>query len=544
MKKSNLKIVFGSLAILMIFTIASVLLLVSSPQPLEYPQEGEDWESGCTSIQVGRLATTDGSVITAHSCDGNYRTWLNIVPHAKHKKGSKNKIYYGKMHNETSWDLRGLVLRGEIPQVEETYAFLNVAYPCMNEHQLAIGETTIGGKRELYNPEGVFTIEEIERLMLERCTNARDAIRLAGELGKKYGYSDRGECITIADPKEVWHLEIFGAGPLEIGAVWAAVRIPDDHVGISANISRIGELNLDDPDHYMASDNVFSVAEEMGWWDSKSKEPFKFWKAYSGRRPFSTREYFILSTLVPSLNLDQNAKELPFSVKPDKKVSIRDVLAFYRQTYEGTEFDATKNLMVSQRRSKEKIKSPVVHPWMSYDMRALLNTLKPEAVQRFRTIAISGCSYSHVLQCRDWLPDPVGGICWFAFDNPGQSARIPIFSGTTELLPSFEICAQHRFRTDSACWAFRRANRLATIRWGRTRQYIEDAIKEFEERAFADLPSIEKKVLELYQSEASKENPVKVKKYLTKYTNDFARATMHKYWELGDKFWTMFARGF
>jgi dipeptidase len=544
MKKSNLKIVFGSLVILMIFTIASVLFLLSSPQPQEYPQDLEELESGCTSIQVGRLATTDGSVITAHSCDGNYRTWLNIVPHAKHKKGSKNKIYYGKMHNETSWDLRGLVLRGEIPQVEETYAFLNVAYPCMNEHQLAIGETTIGGRRELYNSEGVFTIEEIERLMLERCTNARDAIRLAGELVKKYGYSDRGECITIADPKEVWHFEIFGAGPLEIGAVWAAVRIPDDHVGVSANIPRIAELNLDDPDHYMASENVFSVAEEMGWWDPKSKEPFKFWKAYSGRKPFSTREYFILSTLAPSLNLDQNAKELPFSVKPDKKVSVRDVLAFYRQTYEGTEFDATKNLMVSQRRSKEKIKSPVISPWMSYDMRALLNTLKPEAVQRFRTIAISGCSYSHVLQCRDWLPDPVGGICWFAFDNPGQSARIPIFSGTTELPPSFEIGAQHRFRTDSACWAFRRANRLATIRWGRTRQYIEDAIKEFEERAFADLPAIEKKVLELYQSEASKENPVKVREYLTKYTNDFARAAINKYWELGDKFWTMFARGF
>ncbi len=544
MKKSKLKIVFGSLAILMFFLIAPVLFLGSSSQPLEYPQDLEELESGCTSIQVGRLATTDGSVITAHSCDGNYRTWLNIVPHTKHKKGSTNKIYYGKMHNETSWDLRGLQLRGEIPQVEETYAFLNVAYPCMNEHQLAIGETTIGGRRELYNPEGVFTIEEIERLMLERCTNARDAIRLAGELVKKYGYSDRGECITIADPKEVWHFEIFGAGPLEIGAVWAAVRIPDDHVGVSANIPRIAELNLDDSDRYMASENVFSVAEEMGWWDSKSGEPFKFWKAYSGRKPFSTREYFILSTLAPSLNLDQNAKELPFSVKPDKKVSVRDVMAFYRQTYEGTEFDVTKNLMVNQRRSEEKIKSPVAYPWMSRDMMSLLNALKPEAVQRFRQIAISGCSYSHVLQCRDWLPDPVGGICWFAFDNPGQSARIPIFSGTTELPPSFEIGAQHRFRTDSACWAFRRANRLATIRWGRTRQYIEGAIKEFEEKAFADLPSIEKKVLELYKSEASKENPVKVKEYLTKYSNDFARAAINKYWELGDKFWTMFARGF
>jgi len=544
MKNFRLKSVPGLLVVITVLTLLSTLILISVGQPQEKPQELEEWEGSCTSIMAGRLATTDGSVITAHTCDGNYRTWLNIVPHQKHEKGSTNKIYFGKMHTETSWDLRGHVLRGDIPQVDETYAFLNVAYPCMNEKQLAIGETTIGGRRELYNSEGMFTIEEVKRLMLERCTNARDAIRLAGELVKKYGYSDRGECITIADPKEVWQFEIFGAGPLEIGAVWAAARIPDDHIGVSANIPRIGELDLDNPDYFMASENVFSVAEDMGWWDPDKGEPFKFWKAYSGRRPFSTREYFIFSTLAPSLNLDQNAKELPFSVKPDKKVSVRDIMAMYRQTYEGTEMDMTKNLLVKKRRSDEMEKSPAANPWMSWDMMNLLDTLKPGTVMRQRTIAISGCSYSHVLQCRDWLPDPIGGIAWFAFDNPGQSARIPIFSGVKELPPSFEICGQHRFRTDSAAWAFRRANRLATVRWGVARKFIEDAIKEFEEKAFADLPLIEKKALELYESEGAEKAHAKISEYLTKYTNDFARAAIHKYWEFGDKFWIMFKWGF
>lgn len=544
MKKANQKKGFLLWVMIAVFSLISVSFMTSAQQTQENLQDRDALEQNCTSIMVGRLATADGSVITAHSCDGNYRTWLNIVPPAKHPKGATDKIYYGKMHNETSWDLRGLVLQGEIPQVEETYGFLNTAYPCMNEKQLAIGETTIRGRGELRNSEGMFVIEEIERLMLERCTNARDAIRLAGELVKKYGYGDNGECITIADPKEVWHFEIFGAGPLEIGAVWAAVRIPDDHVGVSANIPRIGELNLDDPDNYMASENVLSVAQEMGWWDPDSKEPFKFWKAYSGRKPFSIREYFVLSTLAPSLNMDINAEELPFSVKPDKKVSVRDVMAFYRQTYAGTEFDITRNLMVKERRGDKTVKSPVANPWMSYDMTTLLNTLRPGAVKPFRTIAIAGCSYSHVLQCRDWLPDPVGGICWFSFDNPGQSPRIPIFAGVTELPPSFEICAQHRFRADSACWAFRRANRLATVRWGAAGKFIEDAVKEFEEKAFADLPALEKKALELYKSEATESEPVKCKEYLTKHTNDFARAAMHKYWELGDRFWTMFARGF
>jgi dipeptidase len=541
MRKLSLKKILGGLTVLTILSLIAVLILIPGQQPL---QDWEDWDTGCTSIMVGRKATTDGSVITAHSCDGNYRTWVNMVPPQKHPKGTMNKIYYGKMHTETSWDLRGMVLKGEIPQVEETYAFFNTAYPCMNEKQLAIGETTIGSKRDLYNPEGMFMIEEIERLMLERCTTAREAIKLAGQLVKEYGYGDWGECITIADPKEVWHFEIFGAGPLEKGAVWAAARIPDDHVGVSANIPRISELDLNNPDYYMASENVYSVAEEMGWWDPDSGEPFKFWKVYSGRKPFSTREFYVLSTVAPSLKLKMEMEELPFSVKPEKKLSIRDVLKFYRETYEGTELDSTKNLMVKQRRGDKIIKSPVANPWMHSYTASLLNTIKPGVVDRARTIAIAGCSYSEVLQMRDWLPDPVGGIAWFSFDNPGQSPRIPVFAGVSELLPSFEICAQHRFRMDSACWAFRRANRLATVRWGEAREHIEKAVKEFEERAFSDLPDIEKKVLALLKKGHSEEDLAKAKEYLTKYTNDFARAAMHKYLELGDQFWTMFARGF
>jgi dipeptidase len=519
--------------------LVPVLFLISSQSPKIEPQTWEDWEAGCTSIMVGKLASTDGSVMTAHSCDGNYRTWVKMELPLEHNEGAMTPIYHGLLHNEFSGDMRRVTVAGEIPQVLKTYAFLNTAYPCMNEKQLAIGETTIGGRRELRNTEGLFLIEELERLALERCDNARDAIKLIGALVKEYGYCDNGECITIADPKEVWHFEIFGAGPLEIGAVWAAARIPDDHVGVSANIPRIAELDLDDSENFMASENVFRVAEEMGWWDPSSGETFKFWKAYSGRTPFSTREYFILSTMAPSLNLDFEAEELPFSVKPEKKVSVQDLFAYYRQTYEGTDLDKTKDLMVKARRGEDLVKSPAVHPWMSYDMITLLNTLKPDSVQSQRTIAISGCSYSEVLQCRDWLPDEVGGIAWFSFDNPGQSPRIPIFAGVTELLPSFEICGQHRYRTDAAIWAFRRANRLSTVRWGVAREYIESAVREFEEKALAELPDLEKKVLELYKAD-----PELAKKYLTKYTNDFARAAMNKYQELGDQFWTLFGRGF
>jgi dipeptidase len=544
MRSFSLKKILGvTFAALALFALTGAVS-VQSLSPAKFMPPESEWDS-CTSIMVGSKASTDGSVITCHSCDGNYRTWVEMVPGKKYKEGDMDPVYQGKLHTETPWDRRNMRQVGEIPQASSTYAYLDVAYPNMNEKGLAIGETTIGGRRELYNSEGLFLIEELERLALQRCTTAREAIKLIGEMAKQYGYGDRGECITIADNKEVWHFEIMGAGPLEIGAVWAAVRIPDEHVGVSANIPRIAEINLDDPDHYMASENVFSLAEEMGWYDPASGEPFKWWKAY-GRTsregnpypPFSTREYFILSTMAPSLNLTPDMEELPFSVKPDKKVSVRDVMAYYRQTYAGTDLDSTKNLIVKTRSGRE-MKSPIAGPFMSRNLTQLINTIKPDTVPYSRTIAISGCSYSHVTQLRPGLPPEVGVISWFSFDNPGLSPRIPIFAGVTELPEGFQYCGQKRFRTDSACWAFRRANRLSTVDWNVAGPRIEGTVKEFEDQAFEELPGVDEKFMELY-----KENPKKARAFLTKYTGDFARTTMHRWWELGDEFWGRFARGF
>lgn len=545
---------FFPLIVLSFFFAAVVSLAAAErPAPKPWPSDGD----GCTSVQVGRLATVDGSVITCHTCDGPYRTWLNIVPHQKWPDKAMNKIYSGKMHTETPADLQGVLQTGEVPQVPETYQFLNTAYPCLNEQGLAIGETTIGGRQELVNNEGMFMIEEVERLMLERARTAREAIRLAGDLVKQYGYGDSGECITVADGKEVWHFEIFGAGPFQKGAVWAAVRIPDDNVGISANIPRISEINLQDPDHYMASDNVFQLAQDMGWWDPKSGKPFKFWEAYSGRKPFSTREFFVLSTLAPSLKLTMDMAELPFSVRPEKKLSVRDILRIYRDPYAGTDLDVTKNLLVPKRLPRgprgeqatpapppaapEMVQSPIASAWMPRDMIQLINTLKPGTISMQRTIPISGCAYATVIQVRGWLPPSVGAICWFALDNPAMSARIPIFAGATELPPAFEICGQHRYRMDSADWAFRRANRLATLKWGMAKDQVQGTIAEFEEKAFADLPMLEKKVQDILSSKTPDKEPFTANQYVTKYTNDFARAAIQKYLELGDKFWMLIA---
>ena len=502
----------------------------------------------CTSIMVGRNATTDGSVITSHTCDSWYRTWVNIEPAHDYPNDTIMEIYDGRMHTESATDQTNLKIKGTIPQARHTYSFLDTAYPCMNEKQLAMGETTISGRDTLYNKKGMFRIEELARVALQRCTTAREAITLMGKLIKEYGYGDSGECLTIADPKEVWHFEVFGEGPDKVGGVWAAVRIPDDEVGVSANIPRISTLNLDDKDNYMASENVFSVAKKLKLWDGK--EPFKFWKAYGGpnysgkMKAFSVREYFILSTLAPSLKLSMDAEELPFSVKPEKKLSVSDVLAFFRQTYEGTELENIRNLKVVEKDRKtgktDTIISPAANPWMRPDEIKMLNGIRENAVTSNRNIAVPQCAYATVIQLRSWLPDAVGGVCWFSMDNPGQSPRVPIFCGTTDLPAIYKICGNHRYREDAALWHYRRANKLATVRWGNARGIMEKNILHFEKKGLSELPTVEA----TYQRILKEEGETAAKAYLTGYTTDFIGATILRWDEMAAKYWNDYRFGF
>lgn len=516
-------------------------------QDIEYSEPVNNPES-CTSIMVGKKASTDGSVMTSHTCDGNYRTWMEIVPAARYERDTTVAIYAGRMHTEYPADRTGMTVKGTIPEARSTYQFLSTAYPCLNEKQVGIGETTISGRKEMENSKGMFMIEELAKIALQRCSTAREAIRLIGTLVATHGYGDSGECLTIADPAEVWHFELFGEGPDKVGGVWAAVRIPDDHVGVSANISRISTLDLRDTDNYMASENVFAVAKKMGFWDGK--EPFKFWKAYSGTnyfgevKSFSLREYFVLNNLAPSMHLSFDAEELPISVKPDKPVDATDVMALLRQTYEGTDWSTVKNLKVAIKKKdsneKDTIISPAANPWMVSDMIIMLNGVQEGTVARNRLVAVPQCSYSHVIQLRSWLPDAVGGVAWLSFDNPGQSPRIPIFAGTTALPANFGICGQHRHRDDAAVWAFRRANKLATVRWGLTKDKMNSSIAHFEEKGQSELPFVESRYKDL-QSTKGEET---ARTFLTGYTADFAGASMHRWQEMADEFWKMFARGF
>ena len=245
--------------------------------------------------------------------------------------------------------------------------------------------------------------------------------------------------------------------------------------------------------YFDSFEGVFSAIDN-GLWDGKGT--FIFWKSfntdYAKGKNFNDREWFILSHLAPSLGLTYDMDELPFSVKPDKKVDIREVMALYRETYEGTDFDMTRNVKLARPANKmhpaDTVVSPIANPWLTTTMRNTLNTVAPGTVEFRRTVAVAWCAYSHITQLRSWLPDKVGGVCWISVDNPGQSPRIPVFCGTTALPKNFEVCGQKQYVPDSYLWQFRRANRRATLAWQSTKDGFNNEILRLEDMAFQGLP--------------------------------------------------------
>jgi dipeptidase len=489
---------------------------------------------GCTSVLVGKAASVDGATMTSHSCDSTTdRTWMDVVPNQKHKAGEMAKVYFEPKRTKGPDD-SDRVETGEIPQVPETYAYLNAAYPIMNEHQLAIGETTFGGKREMQSDNGIIDCPELYRLVLERARTAREAIRVADELTRQYGYNDFGEAFTFADPNETWFFEILGPGKGKKGAVWAAVRIPDDHVAVSANAPRIRRLNLNDKERFLASANVFSLAEELGLWSKGSGEAFEFCTTYGSRSSLGSRrrEWRALSRLAPSLKLDPNAEHYPLSVKAERKLSVKDVLDIFRDTYQDTPFDMTRSL-VKVTRDGKAAKSPIANPFMNQDYLDAFN------ITSERTIACKRATYLHVTQSRSWLPNPVGGLVWLGYDNPMTTPHTPFYIGISQMPASYMIDGREKFRRDCAWWAFRQASQLATLRWQDMSKDIELVWRPIEEKAFVNQAKVEEEAVRLLQ-----QDPQKAREFLTKYSHDQANAAVTAYWKVAEELWSKYTNMF
>ncbi|MFA8343444.1 MAG: dipeptidase [Rhodothermaceae bacterium] len=504
-----------------------------------------DWENGepeaCTTLLIGKKATYDGSTITTHT-DDSHRDWacMKMVPAKNHPTGSMLTLVTREKDDSHPMPRYKFVPIGKIPQVEHTYGYINTNYPSMNEHQLAIGEATFGGREELYSDKGLIDCYQLCHLIMQRCKTAREAIDLTEELLAKYGWRDYGECLTIADPNECWYIEIVGPGKDKVGATWVAVRIPDGHATMNANASRIRKIDLDKPEQFRASENVFSTAIENGWWNTEDGE-FEFCYAYASRSSFSARrrEWRVLSMLAPSLELSPNAENFPFSVKPDTLVTKELLVKIYQDYYEDTPFDMTKNLLVKGKDGKY-IKSPVANPFMHYDMNKMLRINGGWDELGERTIARWYTMYGTITQSRSWLPNEVGGVVWLAWDNVATSIYVPIYNSVTDVPESYKVPGRKTgYTRTSAWWGFNRLSTIAAHRWGEMRHDVGDVWNKWQAEMFLNQSDVENKAAHLL-----KQNKEKAVEFLTDYTNKWGTKVYKKAWELGDFLWTKYDEKF
>jgi dipeptidase len=525
-----------------IFLITGIIFITLMSQAIfGFTEDKRANGYGCTAIMVGKNATVDGSVITSHTgCCPECR--VHCIPAQTFKKGTMAPVYYGLINVENvkrPLDDYGKII-GYIPQVEKTHAYFHTGYPQMNEYQLAIGESTLSQKDELKLEYGmgkqIMTIEQAQLFALQRCKTAREAINLITSLVEKYGFlpSDEGphsEGLCIADPEEAWVLEVFSVGPDwdpesgELGAIWAAQRVPDDHVTVLPNYSIIKEIDLNNPDYFMASENYMQVAIDHGWYDPSSGKPFIWQEAYapSPAEGCMNRIWLFYNTFAPSLKKYRTSDPIsyyPFSTKSEKKVTVQDIIAFQRSVFEGTIYDMTADLdWLVPDGEGAMVKSPLTTPFPTRDMRTLLD------ITFHRMVSRGG--YGMVAQIRGYLPAPIGGVYWFYLDNQHISTYVPIYAGVQEISPLYKTYDPDKFSEDSARWVIDFVDNLLYLRWQEAIKDLRAVRDPLENSFFEKQSTIDSKALELY-----KKDPDLAKKFLTDYTRTCMEKTVKIYRDL------------
>jgi len=496
----------------------------------------------CTVIMVGKNASIDGSVITTHTCDCGLCDWtFRYIPAADWPSGVTRRIYHidqfatyppegGLKWDRVKDNFAGL----EIPQLPHTYGYIHGAFGYMNDNQVAIGESTIGNvpKMENKTPTPKFDITMLTMLAMERSKTAREAIKIMGELAEKhgYGFTDEGEMLAVADPNEVWVFEIMPVGPLwtpqsgKPGAVWCAQRVPDDEVSVCPNESRIGEIDLKNTDYFMASPNVISFAVEQKLYDPKSGKPFNWKRVYNPMpasavsNPMHVRLWRFFDLVAPSKKLGPETPnmDLPFSTKPDKKLSVYDVMTMTRDKCEGTNFDPARGLQGGA------FANPNFLPY-GFE-------LEGKKYGTSRVIGVNRAEYVTVTQSRDWLPNPIGGIVWLGWGAQDTSCFMPFYIGLTEIPKSFQVGDHYAFSRDSARWAFDYVDFHTQVLYSYAIQDVRAAQQKWEKSAVDKTPAVDQAALEIY-----KKDPLQVRPFLTDYCINNSTLVINAWWELGNQ---------
>lgn len=470
----------------------------------------------CTNFIVGKKASADGSVIVSYSADSyGMFGWLYHYPAATHPDGAMRDIH--------DWDT-GKYL-GQIKEAKQTYNVVGN----MNEYQVTIGETTFGGRPELVDTTGIMDYGSLIYVALQRSRTAKEAIKVMTDLVKEYGYYSSGESFSIADPNEAWIMEMIGKGPGIKGAVWVAVRIPDDCIAAHANQSRIRKFNLNDKDNCLYSPDVISFAREKGYFDGKNSE-FSFADAYcpldfGGLRFCEARVWSFYNMFSKTTGdaylpyiLGESKEPMPLYIKADSKLSVRDVQRAMRDHYEGTPLDITKDMGAGPFETPYRL-SPL--------------TFKVDGVEYFneRPISTQQSAFSFVAQMRANLPDPVGGVLWFGLDDANMTVFTPVYCCTDRIpVPYAEgngDCIT--FSWDSAFWIYNWVADMIRPRYSLMIDDMRAVQKELEDTFESAQSGIESSALKLYQ-----ESPEKAKDFLTNYTDMTARTTVDRWKKLAE----------
>lgn len=478
----------------------------------------------CTNILVGKKASADGSTMVSYSADSYWLYGsLYFYPRADYKAGEKLKIY--------DWDSGEY--RGEIDQVRHTYQVVGN----MNEHQLTIAETTFGGREELENKEGIMDYGSLIYVTLQRAKTAREAIKVMTDLVEKYGYCSSGESFSIVDPNEVWIMELIGKGEGRKGAVWVAIRIPDDCVSSHANQARITQIPFKDKENCMYSPDVVSFARSKGYFNGRDKD-FSFSDVYnpldfSGLRACESRVWSFFRQVDPAMDKylsyinGETRERMPLYIKPVKPVSLDDVKKYMRDHYEGTPLDMTVGAGSGNSGS----------PFRSSPL-----TYKVDGVTYFheRPIATQQTGFTFIGQMRSWLPDPIGGILWFGVDDASIGMYVPMYCS----INAVPLCFDHdesnifEFSWNSAFWVNNWVGSMVYHRYSEMIPEVKALQKKWDDSFRYSVMSTDALAKDIYAT-----SPEDVSEFLTQYSINQAQRVFEDWKKLGAYFMVKYLDG-
>ena len=470
----------------------------------------------CTGLLVGKKASTDGSVMISYAADshglyGEMYHW----PAATWPKGATLDV--------VEWDT-GKPL-GTIAQVERTYNVVGN----MNEHQLAITESTFGGRRELRDTAGIMDYGSLIYITLQRAKTAREAIKVMTDLVAEYGYYSGGETFSIADKQEAWVMEMVGKGPGRKGAIWVAIRIPDDCISAHANQSRIQQIPFDDKENCLYAPDVVSFAREKGYFKGKDAD-FSFQQAYcpydfGALRGCEARVWSFFRQYDPTMDQytdfikgDPTKQPMPLYIKPNRKLSVQDVQQGMRNHCEGTDLDMTKDAGAG----------PYKVPYRWRPM-----TFKVDGVEytNERAIATQQTGFVIVPQMREWLPDEIGGILWFGVDDADMAVFNPVYASSVRVPECYRVGNGDllNFSWTSAFWMHNWVANMAYHKYSFMIQDIRKVQQELENHYQEVIPAIDKAAQELYAKD-----PKEAVEFLTWFSTSTADNATARWKKLGE----------